>query len=212
MRAYKLTHKDDQTYNGCQWGENTTHTTSGEGNLCSPGWIHFYTDPLLAVLLNPIHGSFNTDTMHLWEGKCKIEKEDRGLKHGTTQFTTIKQIKVPKISMEQTVTFGILCALEVYKDKNFVKWAKNWLNNKDRTSDAANAAHNAAYDAAYAIFAAAYAAAYAAYAAYAAADVTYVAADVTYATAHATDAAVNVVDCGIEIDLKELARKAMIYK
>ena len=52
----KLTNENDQTYNKTQWGENITHKADGQGELCGTGWIHYYDSPLLAVLLNPIHG------------------------------------------------------------------------------------------------------------------------------------------------------------
>ena len=41
----------------------------------------------------------------------------------------IKEIEVPNITLTQKIAFGILCALEVYKVEDFVKWANNWLNN-----------------------------------------------------------------------------------
>ncbi len=160
MRAYKLTDKDDQTYGKCQWGENTEHRVTGKGYLCSKGWIHFYKNPLLAVFLNFLHGNYDLDKAHLWE--CKVSgriKEDRGLKWGASRVKTIKRIKLPKVTNEQRIEFGILCALEVYHEESFVKWAKNWLNGKDRSKAAAYAAADAANAAANA---AAYAAAYAA--------------------------------------------------
>jgi len=187
MKAYKLTDKNDKTYGGCQWGENIEHKVKGEGNLCTNGWIHFYKNPLLAVLLNPIHGDYNLETAHLWE--CSVSgrtKEDRGLKWGASRVKTIKRVKLPKITKGKRVKFGILCALEVYHEKSFVEWAKSWLSDKDKTKKSAYAAIAAAADAA----AAAYDAAAAAYdaAAYAAVD-----AAVAYAIA-AADAAVAAAD------------------
>jgi len=44
-----------QTHGGFQWELGQWYETSGEGDLCSPGWLHFYTNPLLAVLLNSVH-------------------------------------------------------------------------------------------------------------------------------------------------------------
>lgn len=59
MKAYKLTDENHQTRNETQWGENITHYTNGEGELCGPGWLHYYNDPLLAVLLNPVHAGLS---------------------------------------------------------------------------------------------------------------------------------------------------------
>src|SRR3989304_4485465 len=57
MNAYKLTDQQMRTYGDCQWTLGEWKETSGEGNLCGPGWLHFYTHPLLAALLNPIHAN-----------------------------------------------------------------------------------------------------------------------------------------------------------
>ena len=69
----KITDKDGKSCGDCQWGENTTHRATGKGKeLCSKGVIHYYTDPLIAVFANPIHGQFD-DAMMLWEFKPKKE-------------------------------------------------------------------------------------------------------------------------------------------
>ena len=135
MILYKLTDEKHQTYGGCQWGENVTHETSGEGNLCGPGWLHAYTSPELAVLLNSIHADFKSPV--LWEAEGEIEKSDCGLKFGTRKLTTLKRIELPSCNTEQRVKFAILCALKVYYDPAFVKWANGWLDGSDRSTKAA---------------------------------------------------------------------------
>ena len=149
MKLYKLTDEKGRTYGGCQWGEGVTHTVSGEGELCGPGWIHAYTDPLLAVLLNPIHGNFPSDTMHLWECEGEVGKTDHGLKVGCTACTTVRQLDVPQVTAEQRVRFGLLCAMRVYTDPGWVVWAQGWLSGEDRTESAARAAASAARSAAW---------------------------------------------------------------
>ena len=138
MRLYKLTDKHDRTYGGCQWGAGIEHTASGEGNLCTGGWIHAYTDPLLAILLNPIHADF--DKPHLWEAEGEIGKDDHGLKVGCTKLKTLKRISKPRINKIQRIAFGILCAKKVCKNKAWAAWANNWLSGKNRTKEAAWAA------------------------------------------------------------------------
>ena len=54
-KRYKLTDRKMQTHCGYQWQIGQWHETSGEGELCTEGWLHCYTSPLLAVLHNPIH-------------------------------------------------------------------------------------------------------------------------------------------------------------
>ena len=168
---YKLVNQQLTTFNGCQWKIGIPKETSGEGDLCSSGWLHYYHDPLLAVLLNPIHADIHNPRLFT----CLVEggqKDDRGLKGGCTKLTLIKEIPLPVVTKNQKIAFGILCAQQVYSDNGGVwdNWAEKWLSGEDRSEksrvDAADA------DAAYA----SYAANAAAYAAYAAADAAYAAA------------------------------------
>jgi len=143
---YKLTDASDCTHGDSQWGPGVTIETSGEGELCGPGFTHWYTHPLLAVLLNPIHGGFDLATAHLWKGKGKIAKTDNGLKVGCTRGTTLRRVPLPSVTTEQRVRFAVLCARTVYRDPQFLAWAEGWLNCKNRTAvgAAARAAARAA--------------------------------------------------------------------
>ena len=143
MKLYKLTDEKNQTYTGCQWGGNITHTTDGKGNLCGPGYTHWYTDPLLAVLLNPLHASFNLTTAHLWEGEGEVMQNDRGLKVGCVKATTLRRIELPHVTSTQKVRFAIFCAKAVVVDPEWNQWADNWLAGEDRTVEAAAAAEAA---------------------------------------------------------------------
>ena len=127
--VYKLTDQYMQTHNGYQWTLNVKHTASGEGELCGPGWLHAYTDPLLAVLLNPIQA--NIKNPRLFKAKGKIGKTDNGLKVGCTELTLTEELELPVITTEQRVRFAILCAKKVYKDKEWNKWADKWMTGKD---------------------------------------------------------------------------------
>jgi hypothetical protein len=132
MKAYKLTDENDQTYGGCQWGENVTHTADGEGGLCTKHWIHYYTDPILGVFMNPIYGEYKNP--HMWEGKAgEIIKIDRGLKAGCTRFTTLHRIETPTMTTEQRVYCAIIAALEVCHEESYVRWAQAWILRRDPT-------------------------------------------------------------------------------
>ena len=135
---YKLTDADGRTYGETQWGEGVTHTTDGEGELCGPGWLHAYTDPLLAVLLNPIHA--NVTSPRLWECEGEVGQSDHGLKVGCTSLTTTREIPLPVVTTEQRVRFAILCAWEVCEDSAWRVWATGWLDGSDRSKAAAEAA------------------------------------------------------------------------
>jgi len=143
--GYKLTDSNSRSYNNTQWGPGITHEVTGGRNLCGPGWLHYYSDPLLAVILNPIFGNFRPKTMQLWE--CEIGgtiKSDHGLKYGTRRLTTLKQIPIPYVSDKQRVRFAILCAMRIYSEPTWVAWARGWLDGTNRSMARARAAANAA--------------------------------------------------------------------
>ena len=107
--AYKLTDSDMKTYGGFQWQIGTTYTTRGKGSLCSAGWLHYYHDPLLAVLLNPIHANVNKP--RLFEAHAAGEMlYDRGLKAGATSLTLLREIALPTFTIAQRAKFARLCA------------------------------------------------------------------------------------------------------
>jgi len=173
---YKLTDSNGCTRGDTQWGPGVSHSGTGEGDLCGPGWIHAYTHPLLALLMNPGHA--NIDNPLLWESEGEIALSDYGLKVGCRTLMTLREIPVPQITTEQRVRFGILCAKQVCDDLAWNVWADKWLSGEDRSRESASTA------AARAAYTDADAAAFAAFAASAAADAA--AAD---AAAFAADAA-----------------------
>jgi hypothetical protein len=146
---YKLTDDKDRTFGGTQWGPGVTHTAPGVGYLCSAGWIHAYTDPLVGLMLNAIHGKFKR--VRLWESEGEIGKTDHGLKVGCTSLTTLVRMKKPRITTINRVAFGLLCTLQVYREPKWAAWAKGWLDGSGRSITAEEAAaRDAAYAAEYA--------------------------------------------------------------
>lgn len=77
-----------------------------------------------------------------------------GTKGGCHEMTLIRELPVSEITLNNRIAFGIYCALSVYKDDTFEKWAHNWLSGRDRsrTSATAAAARAAAAADAYAAY------------------------------------------------------------
>jgi hypothetical protein len=190
MIKYKLTNQNLQTYNGFQWGIGKKVTTSGKGELCSEGWLHFYHSPELAVILNPIHANFKNPRLFEVEvGETCLD--DRGLKGGATEMTLIKELDLPQISLTQKIAFGILCAKEVCDDIKWNEWADKWLSGEDRTMQFA---YNALAEAPYVAYKAAYAA--------------YIAADAAYSAAYTASSAT---DAFKQLNLQQIVIKALKY-
>jgi len=212
MIGYKLTTQDLKTFNNFQWEIGKKVITSGKGQLCSAAYIHYYDDPLLALIFDPIHANILNPKLFKVEVSGEVQT-DRGRKFGCTEMTLLEEIPMPEISVTQKVAFAILCAKKVYTDKactdrawNLSKpwnlWSDKWLSNEDRAAKAADSAARAAEWAKYA--SADWVAAYAArYAAYAAADAEYAAEWAAKAAAYATEFA--------SIDLKAIIQEALKY-
>ena len=138
MIVYKLTDKDGYTRRGKNnqilWSPGVTKKTSGKGDLCTAGWIHAYEHPILAVLHDPIHGKYGASA-RLWvcdtlDGKVK---RDGQMKLGTSKLKVLKEIPLPKVTLDQKIAYAISCSLRVYAEESFVIWAEGWLSGKDRS-------------------------------------------------------------------------------
>lgn len=147
MKAYKLTDSENKTRGKMQWGENVTHTvTETSDKLCTDGWIHFYMDPLIAVLLNPAHVYF--ENPNLWECETSGEHLHEPLQSGCKTLTTIRQIPLPWVTTTQRIAFAILCAKKLCAydtylfcdDVKWNDWADKWLSGEDRSNSSAQAA------------------------------------------------------------------------
>jgi hypothetical protein len=143
-KYYKLTDQKMQTHNGFQWVLGEWQEAKGDESqdLCSDGWLHCYSSPLLAVLHNPIHA--NIQNPRLFEIEVSgATKDDNGIKQGFRKMRLIKEMPKPEITTEQRVKYAILCAKDIYEDEDFNKWADNWLSGRSRSVGAAEAAARA---------------------------------------------------------------------
>ena len=192
---YKLTDENMQTRNGYQWSLGDWHETSGEGDLCGPGWLHGYEHSLLAVLHNPIDADIQQPRLFECEWSGEIKRNGQ-MKCGVTRLRLVQERELPEITVEQKIAYGIYCAKEVYADKEWNAWADAWLSGNDRSLDtAAAAADDAADDAADAAAWAAARASWAAARADADADINAAAAASWAAARASTERDINLVEC-----------------
>jgi hypothetical protein len=136
--VYKLTDQKMRTRNEFQWVLGKEETARGNGLLCSPAWLHAYTDPLLAVLLNPIHADIVNPRLFVADGY--VGATDNGLKVGCTRLVLTAEMPVPQLTTKQRVRFGILCAQAVCTDVKWNAWAADWLSGHDCSRKAAESA------------------------------------------------------------------------
>ena len=102
MIVYKLTDQAMKTYGDTQWTLKKKKTADGKGNLCSAGWLHWYSDPLLAVLHNPAHANFSAPRMFRGRASGKV-LPDGGMKSGSTSLTLLEEMPLPSVSTEARV-------------------------------------------------------------------------------------------------------------
>ena len=133
---YKLTDANMRTRNGFQWELGVWKETSGEGDLCGPGWLHCYSDPWLAIFMNPLPAGIVRPRLFRGEAEGAF-KDDHGLKQGYTRLRIVEELPVPKLTTVSRVATGILCAKEVTDDPAWNRWADRWLSGEDRSRKAA---------------------------------------------------------------------------
>lgn len=139
---YKLTNELGETFNGTKWGPGVSHSGTGEGLLCGPGWIHAYEHKLLGLFLNDCHAGFRRPRLWLAEGEVVLREGQ--LKCGCRTLTTIRELEVPVITPLQHIKFSILCVKQVYKDQAWNDWADAWLTGAHDYDSAAKTANTTA--------------------------------------------------------------------
>jgi hypothetical protein len=142
---YKLTRADMTTRGGYAWPLGKTQRLrepiNGRG-LCSSAWLHAYLTPELAEFLDPIHGNFGP-TGRLFEARGVVRLADGPLKVGVRALALTRELTRTIPTIEQRVSFGILCAWSS-AGLDWRRWAARWLRGEDRTEVAAWAAAAAA--------------------------------------------------------------------
>jgi len=128
---YKLTDSNNYTALYTQWKPGITVVARERGRtLCTGQVLHAYRDPVLAILMNPLHADFKDPKMLVCEGHVVVND---GTKVGCKSLKAIKWTKSPEVTKEQMIRFAILSVLMVYDEKKYIKWANKWLSGKDRT-------------------------------------------------------------------------------
>ena len=134
MKCYKLTEWNYKSKDNRIWGEGIEHTTIGGGVFSDPCWIHAYSHPVLASLLNCIGECFTNPV--LWEAESGPRLEGpSGINVATTRLKTIKIIPLPELTLEQKIKIALRCVLSQLESEEYAEWAQKWLDGSDRTRE-----------------------------------------------------------------------------
>jgi len=143
-KLYKLTDAQGRTRAGedneLTWAVGVEHKTTGTGTrLCSSDVIHAYEHPLIAVLMNPVHAMLNPWQVCLFLAEGKIVARDN-FHCGVHSLKIVKELPVPKFSLEMQVQLAIWAAKHTCTDTSWNQWADAWLNQQDRSEVSAKRA------------------------------------------------------------------------
>jgi hypothetical protein len=139
----KLTNARGYTYGGTYWEPGARHEAApGPTEICTDTAIHFYSGGTLqeaislAVHMNPIHANFWAPRAWVFEPEGEVVSDD-GTKCGCKAGTTVTEVPLPKVTVEQRAEVAIRCALKVHSEERWVAWAEKWLSGEDRSWEAA---------------------------------------------------------------------------
>ncbi len=167
----KLTDANGCTRGDTLWTPGEWRETSGKGELCGPGWLHYYHNatPELAAALDPIHAGIGRGR-RLWRVEAGGKQLHEPLKSGASRMRVVEEVDgVTPPSVAALCRWAIAVARAIPSRTpidEWEAWADAWLGGtRSAESAEAEAAEAAAAEAAGA--AAAWAAARAARAAWA---------------------------------------------
>lgn len=124
-KVYKLVRPNLTTFGAFQWKINKWYTVDGCGPQCSEGWLHCYTNDILAVLLNPIHANFKK--FHLFEAEAYGRIISDGTKLCVQKLRITKKIQKPKINK---FDFCLVALLQWSKDEQTTLWLNTMRKEK----------------------------------------------------------------------------------
>jgi hypothetical protein len=132
MKLYLLTDEKGKGQD-FTWSEGVTHAIRGKSTKNSDASISVFEHPLLAVM----NSSFCSKPTILWECTTTDDNpvRDGYMKTCVQNLTVVKKVKIPEVTFEQRVMYGILCAQKVHNEPIWGRWADRWISRKDRSEE-----------------------------------------------------------------------------
>lgn len=138
MDYFKITDEDNCTFNNTLWGEGVTHTAGDKESiytkynehtscLCTPAVIHAFPGDFLelALLVSPQYlGDYKGQKLWKAEGPEPISKN--AFMVGVKHLTTIKEINILLITLEQRILWAKEVALRGAKKKEYINFINSY--------------------------------------------------------------------------------------
>lgn len=114
-----------------KWGPGIAHSARGKGNrLCTNNVIHAYIDPYLAVMFDSHHGRYlQKKSAKMWIARGVVVAGDPE-KVGVKKLTTIRKVKMPKVSPKKKKEFLARLMLLHTKSKALKEWCRKYLRGR----------------------------------------------------------------------------------
>lgn len=128
---YLITDENNKSWRETQWGENVSHTED------NPNY-HFpvFQDILVASYMYPAYDFF--EKPKIWEATTNTDPTEISFRSKYPQLTTIKEVQFVNPTIEQRITFALLCSLNLILNPTFREWALNYLKGIDQTKETAH--------------------------------------------------------------------------
>jgi len=132
---YKLVDTDYKSFGSCCWKNGPLYVThmesGGVDGECGPGWLHVYADPILGVMMDPIHA--NVGTGRILEVECLDATYLNGGKYICRAVTPVREIKWPLLDMEHRIRMALYCSMAVCSCVDYLSWAESYLEGNKLT-------------------------------------------------------------------------------
>jgi hypothetical protein len=127
---YFITDREGKDWQGRQWGEDVSHTETNDNY-----YFTCYQSPTVAALMVAANDEYKNHRLWVAEPFGDITNYD--YREISTGMKTLREVETPTLTIEQRITFGIVCALNTVEHALFQQWGFNWLKGKDRSKEAA---------------------------------------------------------------------------
>ncbi len=135
----KLVSQHLTSFGGFPWVVGKWMETKGTGQICGPGWLHYYSHPLVSEIMNSIHENYPKKAK-LFLVEAGDTRIDEWSKCATTRLRLTTEIERPMITSNQRIRCGIylIQCFGIDTMPEWDDWADGWISASDRSEDSAN--------------------------------------------------------------------------
>lgn len=129
---YLITDQEGKDWRGRLWAAGVSHTEENEN-------YHFavYNSPLVAVYMYPAYEGIKNPKLWLCSGDNPSVEDGLRSSFATLSVQSLFTAQFPTV--EQHITFGVLCAMNLVMNPVFREWGLKYLRGEDTSKESAQA-------------------------------------------------------------------------